>query len=143
MTNDVIVKEAIKVHREHWRNGSNVSGQTRNAQKVTKKWQAKVSSHDVDTEVRVSGSNGEKIDVVDKSRNVAYELKVSGKNAHHEFYKDVFKVFTYNLNNFGKISELVFITEENGISNLKRRLDSKLLDMLKGDHGISVRLVSI
>jgi hypothetical protein len=93
----------------------------------------------------VSPENNERIDIVDFDNNVAYELKVSGKNTHHEFYKDLIKILTYNEYQKveSKISKLVFISESQGIKSLSGRLDSNFLQMLQSTHEISIELYSI
>ena len=82
---------------------------------------------------------------MDFSTYTAYELKVSGKNTHHEFYKDLIKVLTFNeyQNTNEKISKLVFISEDIGIKSLKGRLDNRFVTLLKNAHGLSVELVGI
>ncbi len=122
-----------------------VSAHTKSAIKITKEWQAAVCNDSILSEVPVSPENSEKIDIVDVSTNVAFELKVSGKNTHHEFYKDLIKVLTYNeyQTNKNRLTKLVFISESNGIKSLSNRLDTKFLTMLKNTHRLSVELISI
>jgi hypothetical protein len=75
----------------------------------------------INAEVPICNNAKEKIDIVDFSTQTAYELKVSGKNVEHEFYKDIFKVITFNNNKPKKrLSTFVFISEEEGIKKLKR-----------------------
>jgi len=65
------------------------------AKLVTDTWQARVMAEDRNrfaVEFAISPSLRERIDVVDLTDGVAYELKVSPNNAHFEFYRDVFKV---------------------------------------------------
>ncbi len=90
-------------------------------------------------------TNSEKIDIIDTSENVAYELKVSGNNTHHEFYKDLVKVLTYNEYNSNKnrLTKLVFISESKGIESLRNRLDEKNLIMLKNTHKLNIELIGI
>ena len=95
------------------------------------------------TEVPVSPENNEKIDVIDLSTKTAYEVKVSGKNTHHEFYKDMAKVLTYNEYTEVKISKLIFLSESEGISSLEKRLDSRFVSLMKRKHHIEFELISI
>jgi hypothetical protein len=83
--------------------------------------------------------------IIDHSTNTAYELKVSGKNTHHEFYKDLVKVLTYNEYQAAKlrIGKLVFISESAGIKSLTGRLDRKFITMLRKNHGLTIELVGI
>ncbi len=78
-------------------------------------------------------TNFEKIDIIDTSENVAYELKVSGNNTHHEFYKELVKVLTYNGYNSNKnrLKKLVIISETKGIESLRNRLDEKKYNIPK------------
>ena len=118
---DKIVKPLEELYKKH-RNGENVSEHTKSAQKITKEWQETVKiANVIKPEVQICSNANEKIDVVDFDRKIAYELKVSGKNVEHEFYKDIFKVLTFNNNNSGKeLSTFVFISEEEGINKLER-----------------------
>ncbi len=82
--------------------------------------------------------------MVDLEENKAYELKVSGKNCHHEFYKDLIKVITYNLYHKGnELKKLIFISEDFGIEKLKGRLDDKLKEEIIDKHGITIILERI
>ena len=60
----------------------------------------------------VSPDLDQKIDVVGLQENCAYEFNVSGKNAWAEFYKDIVKVIIWNEKGKGKLTQLVFVTEE-------------------------------
>lgn len=136
--------DALKgVHKKHRLVEGSVSSHTKSAQKITKDWQLQVVSETVLSEVKVSPENSEKIDVVDLVSQTAYELKVSGKNTHHEFYKDVFKILTYNEYKKEKILRLVFISERDGIKSLERRLDTKLIALLKTAHNLKIQLEPI
>ena len=128
-----MIIEALRViHAKHRLTNVCVSKHTKSAQIITKEWQQCVCTENIKAEVKVSPLGNEKIDIVDFSKNEAYELKVSGKNTHHEFYKDLVKVLTYNeyvgLDN--KLHKLIFISEMS-------------LFMLKNIHELSVELVSI
>ena len=109
----MIIETLRNIHQKYRLKDADVSSHTKSAQRITKEWQAKVCKGLIKSEVSVSPENNEKIDVVDLKDKVAYELKVSGKNTHHEFYKDIVKVLTYNeyQPNESKITKLVLISE--------------------------------
>jgi hypothetical protein len=141
----MIIESLRKIHKEYRLMEGGVSSHTKSAQKIIKAWQAVVCSNIVEAEVKVSPHNNERIDVVDNRSHIAYELKVSGKNTHHEFYKDIAKVLTYNeyQETEFRIWKLVFISEVRGINSLKRRLDTKFISMLERVHNLSIELVCI
>ena len=141
----MIVETLRGIHAKHRLNEADVSAHTRSAQKITKAWQQSVCDENVQAEVSVSPGGNEKIDIVDLRNREAYELKVSGKNTHHEFYKDLVKVLTYNeyTEPEKRLKKLIFISETKGIKSLQSRLDEKLLAMLYKTHGLTVELVSI
>lgn len=141
----MIIESLKEIHAKHRLSNGDVSAHTKSAIKITKEWQAAVCNESILSEVSVSPQNAEKIDIVDLSNNVAFELKVSGNNTHHEFYKDLIKILTYNeyQTNNDKLTKLVFISESKGIKSLSNRLDAKFLTMLKNTHRISVELTSI
>jgi len=141
----MIIESLRTIHKKHRLLEGDVSSHTKSAQRITREWQEAVCKGDVKAEVEVSPENNERIDIVDQCGNIAYELKVSGKNTHHEFYKDLIKVLTYNEYQATekKISKLVFISESAGIKSLSGRLDSKFIKMLLSGHGLSIELVSI
>ena len=143
--NLMIIDSLRSIHKKYRLPEGDVSSHTKSAQRITSEWQEAVCKGEVKTEVEVSPENHERIDVVDHCANVAYELKVSGKNTHHEFYKDLIKVLTYNeyQPTESRISKLVFISESAGIRSLSRRLDSKFIQMLSSNHELSIELVSI
>jgi hypothetical protein len=80
------------VHREYWAVSSDVSGQTKRANAITKLWQNQLVAIDPNRYIAEYPVSGYKIDLVDVIAQTAYELKVSPNNPHHEFYRDVFKV---------------------------------------------------
>lgn len=141
----MIVESLKSIHKTHRLVGGDVSSHTKSAQKITKLWQDAVCTKDIVSEVSVSPENRERIDLVDLKNRVAYELKVSGKNVHHEFYKDVVKVMTYNEYQItaAQIVKLVFISEDKGIRSLSNRLDSRFMEMLRSAHNLSIELVCI
>src|SRR3990172_5036325 len=112
---DKIVKAAIIARRDFWHAPKGESESTKQATQVTKAWQKRVASKEVECEVPIKGNLNEKVDVIDFSAATAYEMKVSGKNEGHEFYKDIFKVLIYNQNHDKKLKRLVFITEKEAI----------------------------
>jgi len=141
----MIVETLRKIHLQHRLQEGDVSAHTKSAQVITREWQAAVCNDGVVGEVRVSRANNERIDVVDLQTKTAYELKVSGKNTHHEFYKDLIKVLTYNEYRVEeeKLKKLVFISEETGIRALRGRLDKMFLKMIESKHMLSIDLVAI
>ncbi len=141
----MIVRALRKIHSQYRLRKGDVSAHTKSAQVITKAWQEEVCNRKVLGEVKVSCSNNERIDVVDLESKTAYELKVSGKNTHHEFYKDLAKVLTYNEYRAAerRLTKLVFISEENGICSLKGRLDGRFLKMLQSKHMLDIELVAI
>ena len=86
---------------------------------------------------------GERIDVVDFTEATAYEMKVSGKNADHESYKDIFKVWVYNRDHERKLDRFAFITEPEGIKRLARGLPSVVVNGSGELLGISIELVAV
>ena len=141
----MIIESLRTIHKKHRLQDGDVSSHTKSAQLITSEWQQAVCKNKIEPEVRVSPENNERIDIVDYGENIAYELKVSGKNTHHEFYKDLIKVLTYNeyQETQNKITKLVFISESEGIKSLSARLDSKFIQMLSANHKLSIELVSI
>lgn len=141
----MIVEKLKSIHKTHRLKAGNVSEHTKSAQRITKEWQNAVCSGSIKSEVSVSPQNNEKLDIVDLKNKVAYETKVSGKNTHHEFYKDLAKVLTYNeyQPEGVKISKLVFISEITGIEKLENRLDSKFCNLILSTHGLEIKLVGI
>jgi hypothetical protein len=130
MQNSKIIESARLAYREHWRATSNESTGDRQATKVTKTWQQRVVSSDIRCEVSIRRGLNEKIDLIDHSAGIAYEMKVSGKNPHHEFYKDIFKVLIYNQHHAKKLKGLVFITEQDGADKLAKGLGKAVAELL-------------
>lgn len=141
----MIIEALLEIHKQHRLLEGNVSEHTKSAQLITREWQGEVCVGEIEKEVRVSPDNNERIDIVDKRAKTAYELKVSGKNTHHEFYKNLVKVLTYNeyQEKGEKLSKLVFISEKTGIALLQSRLDARFCKMLTEMHGLSIELVGI
>jgi hypothetical protein len=113
------------IHSELWRSRQTVSSATKTAIEITRRWQLEVTTADADfqKEFPVEGL-GEKIDLVDTKRMVAYELKVSPNNTHMEFYRDVFKVLAHNEASqvCQRINKLIFIAPQEGAARLRRGL---------------------
>jgi len=141
----VIIEELRNIHRNYRLEKATVSQHTKSAQLVTKEWQKKVCHGPIEAEVRVSENNNEKIDVVDHETLTAYELKVSGKNPHHEFYKDIMKVLTFNEYQTpeNRLMKFVFITEKDGIKSLEKRIDSKLINLIQTNHNVQIEMISL
>lgn len=111
---------------------------------VTNAWQKALENLErVQSEVSVGDGLGERIDVVDFSNATAYEMKVSGKNAPHEFYRDVFKIWAYNRTQRPKLKRFVFISEPMGIERLAKGLPNAVIERAGDLLGISVELVSV
>ena len=72
----------------------------------------------------------ERFDLVDVIDRTVYELKVSGNNPHHEFYKDVFKVFIHNRNApHDAFRHFVFLTTADGIRKLQFGLAQRVAQL--------------
>jgi len=130
MKGNRIVESARVSYGQHWRTTSDESTGDKQAANVTKAWQQDVVSNDIRCEVRVGKGLKEKIDIIDDSANMAYEMKVSGKNPHHEFYRDIFKVIIYNQHHAKKLKGLVFITEQDGADKLNKGLGKAVMELL-------------
>jgi hypothetical protein len=145
MTTDEVVNTLVGIYKMHRKSTGTVSEHTKSAQAITREWQDQLARAGFKKEVAVSTDNNEAIDLVDQDNQIAYELKVSGKNPHHEFFKDIFKVLTYNHNNRGEksLKKFVFVTEKAGVEKLERRLDPNLLVMIKETHGLEVVLRAV
>ena len=139
----MIIDKLREIHKNYRLIKGNVSEHTKSAQRITKEWQVAVKSNYVFVEVSISPNNNGKIDVVDISTKVAYELKVSGKNPQHEFYKDIAKILIYNEYHQDRLRKLIFISEPNGINSLEKSLDSKFRDIMKRKHELEFELISI
>ena len=120
---DQVVSLALKAHEEVWSDGKEVSAQTQKAQRVCKRWQALVEEAFPDRFLAEHGLKkkglGQKIDLVDVTNGVAYELKASPNNVHMEIYRDVFKALVFNeLKPDEAVKTLVFIAPESGVKKL-------------------------
>lgn len=144
--NNRIIQSARDAYRKHWRSTSDVSSATKQSTAVTKAWQDAVllmGATRFQKEVQISNAADERIDLVDDADHIAYELKVSGKNPHHEFFKDIFKVITYNHNHDKKLLRLVFITEAAGINRLKKNGLTAAVIASSADFDIKIDLETI
>lgn len=131
---------------QHWVKTSDVSKATQAAQKVCNEWQNylhHIHDQNIKTEVKVSKFLNERIDVIDYSEGVAYELKVSPNNTHFEFYKDVFKIIAYNQSNPDRmISRLIFMTPGKGGPSIKEGLGLTAIEVARAQ-GIHVDIVQL
>lgn len=122
-TQQRIVQLALDAHRECWSHDSNVSEQTKKSQSACKRWQQLVLKEFGDRftpekTIGVKGA-GQKIDLVDETDRVAYELKASKNNVHMEIYRDVFKTLVFNRRNPNQtLCALIFIAPKEGIRKL-------------------------
>lgn len=125
----MIIQSLREIHKKHRLKDSDVSSHTKSAQRITKEWQETVCHGEIAAEVKVTPENNERTDIVNHQMGIAYELKVSGNNTHHEFFKYLIKILTYNEYQLEstKIKKMVFISESKGINSLSGRLDSKFI----------------
>ena len=78
MKHKKIIECARLAHRRHWRSTSDESTGDKQATKVTKAWQQGVICSEIECEAVIREGLNEKIDLIDHSVNMAYEMKVSG-----------------------------------------------------------------
>jgi len=139
------IAELRRIHPMYWRDEQNVSSATRAAGRITREWQQTVVAGDAAfvAEYRVHGL-GEKIDLVDVKRRVAYELKVSPNNTHMEFYRDVFKVLAHNeaAPPRERIKELVFLAPTRGAERPQRGLGETACRIAE-KFGFTVKVIAI
>lgn len=141
-----VIKTAGEAHKKHWKATSDEGIGDRQATSVVLAWQSELRRIDptrFKTEVQIAESAKERIDLIDHNNMVAYELKASGKNPHHEFYKDIFKVITYNHFHDTKLKKFVFLSEASGIKKLKSNgLASSVIDSAR-DFALEIHLVEL
>lgn len=137
-----IIKAARQSHTEHWRSTSSEGIGDKQASAVTKVWQDKVISKSVHKEVAIASNLIERIDIVDLTEGIAYEMKVSGKNPNHEFYKDIFKAIVYNQHHAKKIKQLVFLTEKEGADKLNKGLGKEVMESIHR-FDLSVKVIEV
>ena len=121
MTENRVVALAAEARGRHWRETADEGTGDRQAAEVTRLWQDSVINEfgaHFEAEQSVGNWN-ERIELVDSSAGIAYELKVSNNNPHHEFYRDIFKVWTHNQSISEPATRLVFITEEQAAVRLR------------------------
>ena len=121
---DIVLSHLVSVHNELWLSGKDESHQTKLAQLITKNWQERVVTVDlnrykseflINTEKKFKSH---KIDLVDMQEKTAYELKVSPNNPHHEFYRDIFKILYANSLNKIKFNKFIFCCPKVAINKL-------------------------
>ncbi|MCJ7576402.1 MAG: hypothetical protein MUO80_07020 [Dehalococcoidia bacterium] len=130
MKDNKIIESARLAYGQHWRSTSDESTGDKQATKVTEAWQQDAVCNEIECEALIREGLNEKIDLIDHSVNMAYEMKVSGKNPHHEFYRDIFKVIIYNQRHAKKLKGLVFITEQDGADKLNKGLGKAVQELL-------------
>ena len=122
-----------------------MSSATRLAIEITREWQRDVTRANRYYKAEFPVHElGEKIDIVDLKRKIAYELKVSPNNTHMEFYRDVFKVLAHNqaARSGERLKQLIFLTPEKGAVRLQRGL-GKVACRISKKFGFSVAVKAI
>jgi hypothetical protein len=139
---DPVVQLAHEALQARLREAADVSQHTKDAQRIAKLWRASVVALDANRyqhEAPVDPAFDQRIDILDTTGRVAYELKVSGKNAHNELYKDVVKILLYNQSSSRTaIQRLVFIADE---AHGRQYLDTPMITSYRrylGDNGLQV-----
>lgn len=142
----IVIDTAREAHKNHWRATSDESTGDKQANSVVSAWQAELIRIDpkrFKAEVQIAWSAKERIDLIDHQNMVAYELKASGNNPQHEFYKDIFKVITYNHFHDKKLKEFVFLNEANGIQRLKNNGLTSSVVASASDFALEIHLVEL
>jgi hypothetical protein len=142
MINHKIIEAARFAHKQFWRATSDESIGDKQANAVTKAWQKGVISNEIQCEVPIKEGLKDKIDLIDYSAAMAYEMKVSGKNPQNEFYRDIFKVIIYNQHHDEKLEGLVFITEQDGADKLEKGLGRAVKELL-AQYKLCIAVVAI
>ena len=120
---DTIVELAQVAHRAHWAMTGLAGEGDKRASLVTATWQQSAIAQlgpDLIREFPIGEGLRERIDLVDRTERIAYELKVSPNNTHFEFYRDIFKVIIARDNALPGLDRLVFITPVQGARTLER-----------------------
>jgi len=122
----VIHNAAHQVLIPNWVHNADESTATKKCQSITLLWQSQIilleKMEGIHREYVVAGIN-ERFDLVDTVERTVYELKTSSKNPHHEFYKDVFKVWVHNRNApQDAFHRFVFLVPNPGADQLNRGL---------------------
>lgn len=143
---DRIIQSAQKAHLKYWSPTSDESIGDKQATAVTTAWQEVVLSiapKRFRKEVKIGSNVKARIDIVDDVEHIAYELKVSGKNPHLEFFKDIFKVITYNHNHRVKLRKLIFLTESTGLNRLKKNSLASAVVASSMEFGVEIYLKAV
>jgi len=142
---DRVVELARKAHRDHWLMSGDEGTGDRLAKLVTDTWQASVIAEDLhrfSVEVPIATNLRERIDVVDMTDGIAYELKVSPNNAHFEFYRDIFKVIVARDSGLPELKRFVFLVPEAAAKKLLANLGGAVVaDAHK--IGLSIQVVGL
>jgi hypothetical protein len=122
-TVDDVVRAAAEARIRFWSSTGEESTGTKLAKLVTDAWQKTVCSWDSTrfcSEFRIAPHLRARIDLVDLSDGIAYELKVSKNNVHMEVYRDAFKVLAAREFSLPTLRRFVFIAP--GASLVKLRV---------------------
>ncbi len=142
----LVLKMADDALRKHWTRTSDVSIQTKASGKVCRTWQESVLDQfgsRFEREYPVGQGFREKIDLVDRTKGIAYELKVSKNNTHFEFYRDVFKVLIHNRTSPSfRIRRLYSITPHAGAEKV-RTAYAKEVARFAANQGVAVEVLGI
>lgn len=141
MSEDRVVQLAAEARRRYWQEPADEGAGDRQAAEVTRAWQESVIDElggHFQAE-RCVADRTERIDLVDSRAGIAYELKVSGNNPHHEFYRDVFKVWMHNQSGSQPIRRLAFITEQQAAERLGRGLAGTVAQRAPLGFSIAIR----
>lgn len=139
------IEAARRIHSHDWSMVQDVSIATKSAQTITRDWQNKVTANSDRYEAEFPVSNlGEKIDLVDTTDMIAYELKVSPNNSHFEFYRDVFKVIAHNrlAATPNRLAELNFLAPGIGAKRLQRGLAKEVCEWAS-EQAIIIKVVEL
>ena len=142
---DIVVAEARLAHAAHWRMSGDEGTGDKLAKLVTDTWQAAVRalhSSRLLVEYKIAPHLRERIDVVDRTAGVAYEMKVSPNNVHMKFYKDIFKALMARDNGLPHLKRFVFLTPQLGAQKLSRGLGHAVVEHGKS-FGLSIEVVSL
>ena len=129
MPHDKVIQFAREAHARHWRMSGDAGTGDKLAAAVTADWQKAVlasfprqfvAEHPV-------GKLRERIDLVDISGGIAYELKVSPNNDHFEFYRDIFKVLVARDNGLPQLKAFCFVCPQSAASRFDHGLRKAVL----------------
>jgi hypothetical protein len=142
----IVIRAAKEAHNHHWHATSDESVGDTQSTAVVSAWQDALTDIDptrFEAEAPVCDAAKERIDLIDHKNMVGYELKASGNNPQHEFYKDIFKVLTYNHFHDEKLSKFVFLNEPKGIKRLRRNGLASLVIASAKDLSLEIHLVEL